>query len=254
MKAELKGPREEQNDARGQLNLRRGIGSLWEIIQYAQTREQSYLPSVAGSWVVRPQLGELPCRLEPFLTLPGKYSLFPSFAHLVPALRILPSLQGPGYMPPPPPVCCHHTMDCLYFIQLDGSSSNSFILCNSVTACTTTRWKKSPPTPQMDGPLPSPECLPSLGPEITVACVYPTPPCSAECLAKAWWKAVNGNLATFLPSKWVLRCPPKVSTSYSLTPVKRLPYMANSPPKVFTSYSLLLLLSHFSRVRLCATP
>lgn len=28
MKAELKGPREEQNDAREQLNLRRGNGSL----------------------------------------------------------------------------------------------------------------------------------------------------------------------------------------------------------------------------------
>lgn len=28
VKAELKGPREEQNDAREQLNLRRGIGSL----------------------------------------------------------------------------------------------------------------------------------------------------------------------------------------------------------------------------------
>ena len=81
---------------------------------------------------------------------------------------------------------------------------------------------------------------PSLGPEITVVCVYPIPPCSAQCLAKAWWKAVNGNLATFLLSKWVLRCPPKVSTSYSLTPVNRLPYMANSPPKVSTSYSLTL--------------
>lgn len=82
---------------------------------------------------------------------------------------------------------------------------------NSPNGCT-------PPLSWMPGP--------SLGPEITVVCVYPTPPCSAQCLAKAWWKAVNGNLATFLLSKWVLRCPPKVSTSYSLTLGNMLPYMA----------------------------
>ena len=193
VKAELKGPREEQNDATEQLNLRRGIGSLWEMIQYAQTREQRYLPSVAVSWVVRPQLGELPCWLKPFLTLPGKYSLFPSFSHLVPALKILPSQQSPGYMPLPP----LYTVTTQWTVFISSSCMGHLPTPHSVYLCHSIYYKQvkkaSPNSPNgWASPL-SWTLGPSLGPKITEVCVYTGPTLSAECLAKAWWKAVNGN-------------------------------------------------------------
>lgn len=176
MKAELKRPREEQNDARDQLNLRRGIGSLWEIIQYAQTREQSYLPSVAGSWVVWPQLGELPWRLEPFLTL---LESIPCFQALLTWFLPLESYQVcqvqatchrlPCMLSPHNGLSLFHPVGWITFQLLHSRSichsiyynlhSRSICHVVYVIAYTTTRWKKSPPTPQMDGPLPSPECL-----------------------------------------------------------------------------------------------
>lgn len=163
------------------------------MIQYAQTREQRYLPSVAVSWVVRPQLGELPCWLEPFLTLPGKYSLFPSFAHLVPALKILPSQQSPGYIPLPPLQLSPHNGLSLFH----PVGWATFQLLHSVYLCNSIYYKQvkkaSPNSPNgWASPL-SWTLGPSLGPKITVVCVYTGPTLSAECLAKAWWKAVNGN-------------------------------------------------------------
>lgn len=48
-------------------NRKEGEWQPLRIDPVCSNQRASYLPSVAGGWAVRPQLGELPCRLEPFL-------------------------------------------------------------------------------------------------------------------------------------------------------------------------------------------